>query len=126
LENGWPLAISWTLFGAALLIIPFIIPASTLNIPASRWLTFLLCFYAGVIGALMSCVLFGSYLAVALAFDGHNNEAGGAARIEGFKQLIRFRVNRDGLTGYVIAIDEALADGSKLEPRIIDVFRICG
>ena len=126
LENGWPLAIAWTLFGVALLIIPFIVPASTLNIPDSRWLTLLLCFYAGVIGAFMSCVFFGSYLAVALAFDGHNNEAGGAARIEGFKQLIRFRVNRDGLTGYVIAIDEAQADGSKLEPRIIDVFRICG
>jgi hypothetical protein len=67
-------------------------------------------------------------LAVALAFDAHNNEAGGAARIEGFKEFIRFRINRDGLTGYVIGVDEPKADGGegKLHPKVIDVFRICG
>jgi len=72
----------------------------------------------------MSCVSFGWYLAVALAFGGHVNEAGGAARLEEFKQLIRFRLTKDGLTGFVIAIDEPKMDGTQLEPRIIDVFTI--
>ena len=84
-----------------------------------------LCICAGTLGAVMSCAFFGSYLAVTLAFDGHNNEAGGAARIEGFKHLIRFRLNAQGLTGYVIAIDQAETDGSKLKPKIVDVFHIC-
>ncbi|HEY0405800.1 MAG TPA: hypothetical protein VGC89_08725 [Pyrinomonadaceae bacterium] len=126
LENGWPLALAWVLFGAALLSIPLIpyfkqFSAST---PDGRWLQLLLCVLAGVIGAIMSCVLFGWYLAVALAFNGHNNEAGGAARIEGFKQLIRFRLNRQGLTGYVIGIDEPGTQQSELRPKIIDVFHL--
>jgi hypothetical protein len=123
-ENGWPLALAWIVFGAALLVIPFVFHADSLNLPDNRWLQLLLCFYAGAIGAVISCVLFGGYLAVSLAFDGHNNEAGGAARIEGFKQFIRFRLNRDGLTGYVIGIDKAEADGSMLRPKIVDIFHI--
>ena len=126
LQNGWPLAISWIFFGAALLITPFVLPSpSFLNIPDGFWPTLGLCLYAGAIGAVMSCALFGSYLAVALGFDGHNNEAGGAARIEGFKHLIRFRLNAQGLTGYVIAIDRVETDGAKLKPKIVDVFHIC-
>ena len=126
LKTGWPLAISWILFGAAVMVTPFVLssPAS-LNIPDEFWPTLGLCIYAGVIGAVMSCVFFGSYLGVALAFNGHNNEAGGAARIEGFKHLIRFRLNPKGLTGYVIAIDQAETDGANLKPKIVDVFHIC-
>lgn len=125
LENGWPMAIAWILLGAGLLTIPFIFHAAPLNMPNSFGLKFLLCFYAGAIGAAMSCVLFGWYLAVALAFNGHNNEAGGAARIEGFKQFIRFRINREGLTGYVIAIDKPNTQGGNLHPKIVDVFHLC-
>lgn len=132
LKNGWLLAIAWVVYGAALLSIPFVLHAafldpnaSNLNIPESRWVTFLLCLYAGVIGAIMSCALFGWYLAVSLAFNGHNNEAGGAARIEGFKQLIRFRLNGDGLTGYVIGVKKAAGVAEELKPQVVDVFRIC-
>jgi len=85
---------------------------------------FLLPFFAGVAGAVLSCVLFGWYLAVALAFNGHNNEAGGAARIEGFKQFIRFRINRFGLTGFVIALDNPGTELADLHPKMIDVFHI--
>ena len=127
-DSGWPLAIGWVALGAALLITPFVFHASLFGGPAvnnlTGWRTFLLCFYAGGIGAVMSCALFGWYLAVALAFNGHNNEAGGAARIEGFKHLIRFRLNSRGLTGYVIAIDKADTDGNQLKPKIVDVFHI--
>jgi hypothetical protein len=137
LESGWPLALAWVALGVALLAVPFYFPdtlepwifdgAAPLNQPAGGWARLALCFYAGAVGALMSCALFGWYLAVALGFNGHNNESGGAARIEGFKQFIRFRINRDGLTGYVIAFDEPSTEGgegSKLVPQIIDVFRV--
>lgn len=76
------------------------------------------------LGAILSCTWFGWYLAVSLCFDGHNNEAGGGARIEKFKQLIRFRLTGEGLTGYVIAIEEPRTDGSKLDPCVIDVFEV--
>jgi hypothetical protein len=126
LKSGLPLAIGWVLFAAALLIIPFVLPSpSSINVPDGFWPTLFLCLYAGAIGAMMSCVLFGSYLGVALGFNGHNNEAGGAARIEGFKQLIRFRLTPEGLTGYVIGIDEVKTRGADLNPRIVDIFRIC-
>jgi hypothetical protein len=133
LENGWPLAIAWVALSAALLSIPFILNASlepnifktgSLNMPDNAWHKLLLCLWAGAVGAVMSCVVFGWYLAVSLAFNGHNNEAGGAARIEGFKELIRFRINREGLTGYVIGFDKPQTDGSKLDLKIIDVFHI--
>ena len=48
----------------------------------------------GYIGFLMSRVWLGWYLAVSMKFDGHNNEAGGAARIEGFKHILRIKVRR--------------------------------
>ncbi len=145
-ENGWPLAGAWILFGAVLLVTPFVLHAGlwtpeflrdflpapavfdgfAINMPADRTGKFFLCIVAAVIGAIMSCVLFGWYLAVSLSFNGHNNEAGGAARIEGFKQLIRFRINRHGLTGFVIAIDRPNTTGGTghLEPKLVDVFRV--
>ncbi|MCM3869333.1 MAG: hypothetical protein ND895_01380 [Pyrinomonadaceae bacterium] len=77
-----------------------------------------------VFGALLSCVWVSWYFAVCLGFNGHNNEAGGAARIERFKQFIRFRLTESDLTGYVIAIDEPQKEGRLLSPRVIDVFRL--
>jgi hypothetical protein len=127
-RSGWPLAIGWVAFGAALFITPFVLNASIFGGPPVNNLTggrtFWLCIYAGVIGAVMSCALFGWYLGVALAFNGHNNEAGGAARIEGFKHLIRFKLDGTGLTGYVIAIDKAGTEGKELIAKIVDVFHI--
>lgn len=123
-RNGWPLAIAWVVFGVVLLSIPFILHATPLNLFADRRSIFLLCFYAGFVGALMSCVLFGWYLAVSLAFNGHNNEAGGAARSERFRHLIRFRLTPNDLTGYVIGIDEVETEGKKLRPKLVDVFRV--
>jgi hypothetical protein len=79
---------------------------------------------ASVFGALLSCVWVGWYFAVCLGFNGHNNEAGGASRIEHFKQFIRFRLRPNDLTGYVIAVDCPEEDGGKLEPKLIDVFQL--
>lgn len=82
------------------------------------------CVVAGFVGVLSSCVWLGWYFATALAFDGHNNEAGGAARIERFKQFIRFRLTDEGLTGFVVAIDDPEEDGNKLRPRLVDVIHL--
>lgn len=81
---------------------------------------------AGLTGALMSCVWFGWYLGVCFAFNGHNNEVGGAARIENFKQFIRFRLAENDLTGFVIGVDHPMRGENRrsLEPRLIDVFHL--
>ncbi|MEP7010733.1 MAG: metallophosphoesterase [Acidobacteriota bacterium] len=76
------------------------------------------------LGLILTCTFFGWYLAVSICFDGHNNEAGGGARIEQFKQFIRFRLTAEGLTGYVIAVDEVEEDGRRLKPRLVDVFEV--
>ncbi len=81
-------------------------------------------FVALALGLIFSCTFFGWYLGISICFDGHNNEAGGGARIEQWKQFIRFRLTAEGLTGYVIAIDEVEEDGKLLKPRLIDVFEV--
>ncbi|ADE14490.1 conserved hypothetical protein [Nitrosococcus halophilus Nc 4] len=83
---------------------------------------------AFLVGGILSCVWFGWYLAVALAFNGHNNEAGGGARSENYRHFIRFRLTPEKLTGYVIGIDQPVESfqGEKGGPkfRLVDVFTI--
>jgi hypothetical protein len=76
------------------------------------------------VGAVMCCYWFGWYLGVCFAFNGHNNEVGGAARIERFKQFIRFHLTPEGLTGYVIGVNDPTDTGRDLKPHVIDVFRL--
>jgi len=80
---------------------------------------------AALIGALLSCVWLGWYLAISLAFNAHNNEAGGGANTENFRHLVRIKLTKDSLTGYVIGIDEPVAsfDGNP-KFRLVDVFTI--
>src|SRR5262245_21307367 len=75
-------------------------------------------------GGVTSCIMLGWYLAVSLGFNGHNNEVGGATRIENFKQFIRIRLTRDTLSAYVIAVDDPQCEGKLLKPRIIDAFTL--
>ncbi len=82
---------------------------------------------AFVIGSLFSCIWFGWYLAVSLAFHGHNNEAGGGARSEQYRHMIRFKLTKTTLTGYVIGFDQPVTEISTENPpkfRLIDVFTI--
>lgn len=114
---GALLLMIWLLLGAGLAVFAFTAKvAQRVNGPALLTAT--------ALGLVFSCIWFGWYLAVSLCFDGHNNEAGGGARIEQFKQFIRFRLTPEGLTGFVIGIDEPMEDGSKLKPRLIDVFEV--
>ena len=69
-------------------------------------------------------IFIGWYLAIAAAGGGHSNEVGGAARIDDYRQFIRFRLTPDRLTGYVIACDRPCADGTQLAPYVVDVFEL--
>jgi hypothetical protein len=132
MKNGWPLVAAWAALGAALMLIPFLLDADLtpglfdggINRPEGGWERLGQCLLAAAAGAVLSCVLFGWYLAVSLAFNGHNNEAGGAARIEGFKQLVRVRLTPEGLTGYVIGFDKPDTDGGRLRPKLVDIFHV--
>ena len=125
---GEGLAALWLVYGAAMLF------ASWIMFTVSRqpgvffhWTGFyalIPALIAGLAGAVICCLWTGWYFAVCFAFNGHNNEVGGAARIENFKQFIRFRLTRDGITGYVIAVDNVTSAGSDLRPRLIDVFHL--
>jgi hypothetical protein len=138
------LALVWLGYGAVMLALPWII-ALVLSryhkdyVPVFTntmgWMGLLPAVIAGGVGAIISCLWTGWYFAVSFAFNGHNNEVGGAARIEEFKQFIRFRLTRNGLTGYVIAVDDVsrigeidsnghTIDGSDLDLKLIDVFHL--
>ena len=80
-----------------------------------------------VLGAIFSCIWFGWYLAVSLAFHGHTNEAGGGARSEQYRHMICFKLTEDTLTGYVIGIDApvtSFAMNALPKFRLVDVFTI--
>ncbi len=82
----------------------------------------------GFIGYRTSRVWFSWYLGVSLAFNGHNNEVGGLARIEGFKHILRIRVRENKLTVFVIGIQNAKPDLNDLNlndessPKLVDKF----
>lgn len=151
-SHRWLLLLVWFLFGALTIALPYIIfrygnhdvgfasyhgsvfelqgwlQSMTLG---SVWESALYSFsvivpslIAGLIGLVLSCIWLGWYLAVSLAFNAHNNETGGAGRIEEFKEFIRFRLTENEITGYVIAFDKPEEDGSLLKTRLIDVFTL--
>jgi hypothetical protein len=151
-NRRWGLVIAWLVFGVIMLALPplvyhslgpiadhfwvrpLFLPADAQSLgPFSEyewwgslggWSVLAPIALASVFGGLLSCVWVGWYFAVCLGFNGHYNEAGGAARIERFKQFIRFRLTENDLTGYVIAVDEPQKQGRLLSPKVIDVFRL--
>lgn len=78
----------------------------------------------GYLGYYLSRVWFCWYLAVSLAFNGHNNEAGGAARIEGFKHILRIKVEKEKLTVFVIGFDDAKPEIEQLSLKLVDKFTL--
>jgi hypothetical protein len=136
------LSITWVLFGGLVLTLPWITsyffsaPVPFAAASWKGWWGLLPSILAGIAGAVMCCLWFGWYLAVCFIFNGHNNEVGGAARIEEHKQFIRFRITEEGITGYVIAVNDVSMigekipgqkrrkDGDCLDPELIDVFHL--
>jgi hypothetical protein len=132
-DSPGPLLGAWVVHGFVQLCSPWIFPGPLHEELTLMWPSFMdmpwrlsivMGLIVGFLGAIMTCVWFGWYLAVSLAFNGHNNEAAGAARIEKFKQFIRFRLTENDVTGYVIGVDKPRTDGSALTPKIIDVFTV--
>ncbi len=73
---------------------------------------------------LLSMAWLSWYFAVSLGFNAHNNEVGGAARIEEYKHMVRIRLRKNDLTAFVIAIDDPEVEGRNLKPKLIDVFQL--
>lgn len=120
----WGLLSIWLLLGISVLALASVFAGWSLAAGNPPLLTVPRLLLALVLGAVLSCVWFGWYLAVSVPFNGHNNEAGGGSRLEKYKQMIRFRVTKDELTGYVIAFDEPVTSVRDLRPKVVDVFRI--
>ena len=140
------LVILWVAYGAIMLVLPWLTSSAPpiwfvgggSIFAEAFWLGpwgLVPSIFAGLIGAVISCLWFGWYLGVCSIFNGHNNEIGGAARIEQFKEFIRFRLSDDGLTGYVIGVEDVsmigetggprvVYDGRDLKPKLIDVFHL--
>ena len=115
------LIVVWLVYGLVLLGLPFFFWGASASY-VDEWIARLCA--AVLLGGLMSCVSLGWYFAVSLAFNGHNDTAGGAARIERFKEFMRIRLTAHGLTVYVIGFDEPRMHGHELRPKIIDVFEL--
>jgi hypothetical protein len=132
------LAALWIVYGALLLTLPYLtrifVPMQPVFPSWTGWISVIPALFAGAFGAVFCCLWTGWYFGICFAFNGHNNEVGGAARIEEFKEFIRFRLTPEGLTGYVIALDDVsvvgteqngrMRDGRDLKPRLIDVFHL--
>lgn len=139
----------WVIFGAVVLISPLFLnnfepsplterirdlSESLFSTSPPDWVFLLITlFVVGVVGYFLSRVWLSWYLATSLAFNGHNNEAGGLARIEDFKHVLRIRLRKDEqgkdkLTVFVIGIDRAKPEIDQLnEPgnsslRLVDRF----
>jgi hypothetical protein len=140
LINRPVLASLWFLFGIVMLLLPLVIHKSHID-PGlfsgriyTTFQTFFAATVAGLVGLVMSCLWLGWYFGVALAFDGHANEAGSTARIEDYKQFIRFRLTEDTLTGFVIGVDhpkefltgvdQPQKKGADFHPRLVDKFTL--
>ncbi|HEX5705708.1 MAG TPA: hypothetical protein VFX96_00315, partial [Pyrinomonadaceae bacterium] len=122
------LVAAWLVYGGLMLALSYL-PSFGLSRPFmsqdwSGWSGLLPALAAGAAGAVLCCLWFGWYLGVALTLHGHNNEVGGAARIERFKEFVRVKLTSTGLTAYVIAVDEPKERGAELRPKLVDVFTL--
>jgi len=120
----WNLVL-WLLGGAACLAVPMILAGERpLPLRPSELAVGLP--LVAILGACLSATWLGWYLVVALGFSGHNNEAAAAARVDVFRQFIRFCVEPDRVTGHVIGVGRPeVVDGQVVVPSwLIDRFAV--
>lgn len=79
---------------------------------------------AVLLGFILSMSLLSWYFGVSMVFQGHNNEVGGAGRIERFRHIVRIRLTDKDLTAYVIAFDDPKVEGHTLELKLVDKFTL--
>jgi hypothetical protein len=92
---------------AAALYVPSLVSNGHTNAPTSTGMSIVMALAAGALGWVTTATALGWYFAVCLQFGGHGNEAASVARVANYKQFIRFKLNVDGLTAYVIGLREA-------------------
>ena len=121
-----PWALGAIALGTWLLAMALVVVGSggTAVYPASTAAYLTLLALGGAATILASIIHLGWYLAIAAAAGGHPNEVGGAARLDDYRQFIRFRVTEDRVTGYVIACDRPHDDPALLRPYVVDVFEL--
>ncbi|HEY6723852.1 MAG TPA: hypothetical protein VI197_07460, partial [Polyangiaceae bacterium] len=113
----WLLLALWIALGSAVCAVVVLDPVPLRTTTSGFLISF-------VAGAYFTCVWFGWYLAVALAFDAHFNEAGGAARLDQYRHFIRCKLEPDRLTAYVIGWQRPSMDLGRLDARLVDVFTL--
>lgn len=130
------LALAWISYGIVMVTVPWWTTSTRLPFAdelhvapfglaeVTPWQGLLRSLVAASVGAVISCSFFGWYLAVCFMFNGHNNETGGAARVEDFKGFVRVCLRKESLTVYAIAVDRPARDGRDLSARVIDVFTL--
>lgn len=133
--------LAWVLYGAIVLLSPFVLarfakPHTVCEVifgwataqfgsPIGSWIgAVLLLLVAFYVGYRLSCLWFSWYLGASLLFNGHTNEAGGAARIEGFKHILRIKVQPDRLTVHVIGFEYADPELESLKLKLVDKFEL--
>lgn len=90
---------------------------------------------AALVGGASTCIWLGWYLATALAFGAHVNEAGGAARSDSYRHFVRLKLSKSGVTGYVIGFDQPAVctelscphepgQCQRLKPRLVHSFTL--
>lgn len=120
----WSLLALWVLPWLATIALALGAADGVALAPASLGARLAIIAITAVTAIAIGCAHMGWYLAVAAALGAHGNEVGGAARIDHYRQFIRFRLTADGLTGFVIAIDRPSADPAAIAPYVVDVFTI--
>lgn len=118
-HGKWLLLIAW--LAPALFILFALDRFGTRQAITVECLHFLL---ASILGAAFSCFHFGWYLTVCLAFNGHNNEAGGGARLQKYRHFLRIKLTRDAVTVYAIGLDVPARTRDGLKPRLVDRFEL--
>jgi hypothetical protein len=144
------LIVLWFIYGAALLALPVIfhehrgslmvgkdhyssfLPPAIVNLFGQNvtsygpaWVLEIISLLSALgLGFLLSMSFLSWYFAVAMVFQGHNNEVGGAGRIEKFRHILRICLTEDSVTCYVIAFDEPKVDGHDLDLELVDKFTL--
>ncbi len=118
------LVVLWLALGAALIAFTLALAPDFVVLPTAHADKIWRHAAAALVGALLCPVIAGWYFAVTLSCHGHNNEAGGAARVQAYRQFIRFKLTPDELVGHVIAVDRPEPDGKLLRPRLVERFTV--
>jgi len=76
------------------------------------------------VGGLLTAAWFPGYLALAFALNCHNNEAGITAGVDRFCHFIRFKLEPERITGYVIGVVKLAGPDEELQPILVETFTL--